>query len=261
MLQVKGFVTLLRLRHTGQIVGIVTILSLKSIGFTMDTFFAITSFLFLSTAIFFFDDARDEASDRIVHTQRPIPQGVFTTRQVYLMGTVALCLGIGCALFLQIHQAILFVIVACVGLIVIFMKLESIIRAILSASMIFLLFPFSAPISFKTLLFGLSVTLPHIAGSITKDFLHTPGDRQIGLQSPVAWAPYAASSLFILTAGVIILPALFKLVSEFYVLLMSPTIVSSVILAYKVFQRQYQKVYIYGGIAMLSTLLAIAVYL
>ena len=261
MLQVKGFITLLRLRHTGQIVGIVTILSLKSIGFTIETMFAITAFLLLAAAIFFFDDARDEASDRIVHTHRPIPQGVFTTRQVYLMGTIALFLSIGCASLLQIHQIILFLIVAGVGLIVIFVKLESIIRAILSASMIFLLFPFSAPISSTTLLFGLSVALPHIAGSITKDFLHILGDRQIGLQSPVAWAPYAASTLFILTAVVIVLPALFKLVSEFYVLLISPTIMSSLILAYKVFKKQYQKVYIYGGIAMVSTLLAIAVYI
>jgi 4-hydroxybenzoate polyprenyltransferase len=258
-MQIKGFLTLLRLRYTGQVVGIVVILSLKNIGFTLHTLYAVTAAVFLCSSIFFFDDAHDAASDRIVHTARPIPQGTVTVRYVYLMGAIALGLGIACASFLQIYQTLLFIIVASLGLIVIFLKLNSIIRAILSASMIFLLFPYSTTISSKTLLFGLSVALPHIAGSITKDFLHIQGDRQIGLQSPVAWAPYVAIILFALTAGVILLPALFKLVSEIYILLVLPTVVCSLLLAYKVAKKHYQKVYIYGGIAMVSTLLAIAV--
>lgn len=258
---VKGFSSLLRLRYTGQVVGIVVILSLKSIGFTLQTLFAVIAALFLCAAIFFFDDAHDEASDRLVHKLRPIPQGMFTTRQVYLLGTLALGIGIGCALFLQPHQTLVYIIVASLGLTVIFLKLDSIIRAILSATMIFLLFPYSTTISIKILLFGLSVAIPHVAGSITKDFLHIQGDRQIGLQAPVTWAPYAASILFTLTAGVIVLPAVFTLVSEWYILLVLPTVISSLLLAYNVVKQRYQKVYIYGGIAMVSTLLAIAVFI
>lgn len=257
----KGFFSLLRLRYTGQVVGIVMILSLKSIGFTLHTLFAVTAAILLCIAIFFFDDAHDEASDQLVHKLRPIPQGTFTVRQVYLMGTLALSIGIGCALFLQLHQALLYIIVASLGLIVIFVKLDSIIRAILSATMIFLLFPYSTVISSKSLVFGLSVAVPHVAGSITKDYLHIHGDRRIGLQAPVAWARNAASTLFTLTAGVIVLPAVFTLVSEWYILFVLPTVISSLLLAYNIAKRRYQTVYIYGGIAMVSTLLAIAVFI
>jgi 4-hydroxybenzoate polyprenyltransferase len=261
MISFKGLFTLLRLRYTGQVVGIVMILSLKSIGFTIQTLFAVTAAILLCIAIFFFDDAHDEASDRIVHKRRPIPQGTFTTRQVYVMGTLALGMGVSCALFLQPHQTLLYVIVASLGLIVIFVKLDSIVKAILSSTMIFLLFPYSTTISNKILLFGLSVTLPHIAGSITKDFLHIHGDQQIGLHAPIAWAVYAASILFGLSAGVILLPAVFTLVSEWYILLVLPTVVSSLLLAYNIVKQHYQKVYIYGGIAMVSTLLAIAIFI
>jgi 4-hydroxybenzoate polyprenyltransferase len=91
--RLQGFFTLLRLRHTGQVVGIVTVLSLKSVGFTLQAVLSITAALLLSTATFMFDDAHDESSDRIVHTQRPIPQGIYSGRQVYLMGILALGTG------------------------------------------------------------------------------------------------------------------------------------------------------------------------
>jgi 4-hydroxybenzoate polyprenyltransferase len=242
-------------------VGIVTVLSLKNVGFTLQAVLAITAALLLSTATFMFDDAHDESSDRVVHTQRPIPQGIFSGRQVYLMGILALCVGIGCALLLQRHQTVVFLAAAILGLGVIFLQLASGLRAILSAASIFLLFPFSTALTVKTLVFGLAVALPHVAGSITKDFLHVSGDQHMGLQSPIHWASPLASTLFALSAGVLLMPAVLQLVPEVYVLIILPAIGSSLSLSYKVIRKQYQKVYIYGGIAMVSTLLAVALYI
>jgi 4-hydroxybenzoate polyprenyltransferase len=259
--RLQGFFTLLRLRHTGQVVGIVTVLSLKSVGFTLQAVLSITAALLLSTATFMFDDAHDESSDRIVHTQRPIPQGIYSGRQVYLMGILALGTGFGCAALLQTYQTLIYLFAASLSVVVIFLPLASSLRAILSAASIFLLFPFSTTLTLKTLVFGLAIALPHIAGSIVKDFLHTRGDQQIGLQTPVHWASPLSSALFTLSAAVLLMPAILQLVPELYVLIILPAVGSSLILSYNVIKKQYQKVYIYGGIAMVSTLLAVALYI
>ena len=192
----KALLTLMRARHTGQVVGIVTVLSVKSGGFSFQSILAIASFLFLSIALFSFDDARDSVGDSIIHPKRPIPKGVFTVNQVYFMGFVFFCLAITSAYSLLLYQFALFLVVAALGLSVIFLKLNSIVRAILTASMVFLLFPFSISITSKSLLFGLIVALPHVAGSITKDFIHRKGDERIGLQPPARWSRFVASSLF-----------------------------------------------------------------
>jgi len=254
--RIKAFLALIRVRHTGQVVGIVTVLSFKSRGFSIQSMLAIASFLFLSIALFSFDDARDSVSDRIIHPKRPIPKGVFTVNQVYLIGIVFFCLGMLSSYSLTFYQFVLFLVVAVLGFSVIFLKLNSILRAIFTASMIFILFPFSMSINSKSLLFGLIVALPHIAGSITKDFIHLKGDERIGLQPPARWTRYVASFLFFMCGGVILLPIILNLVSWLYVILILPTFASCLILGYKVLNRQYQKVYIYGGIGMLSALVA-----
>jgi 4-hydroxybenzoate polyprenyltransferase len=234
-------------------------LSIKRHGFSVQSMLAIASFLFLSIALFSFDDAHDSVGDKLIHPNRPIPTGVFTVNQVYLIGTLCFCFGIASAYNLLFLQFLLFLVVAVLGFAVVFLKLNSIVRAILTASMIFLLFPFSTSISSKSLLFGLIVALPHIAGSITKDFIHLKGDERIGLQPPVYWTRYVASGLFFICGGVILLPIALNLVSWLYVPLIVPTFVSCLMLGYKVLNQQYPKVYIYGGIAMLSTLIAFSI--
>jgi 4-hydroxybenzoate polyprenyltransferase len=240
-------------------VGIVTVLNVKIHGFTLQSMLAIASFLFLSIALFSFDDAHDSVSDKLIHPKRPIPEGVFTVNQVYLLGTVFFFLGTASSFSLLLYQFALFLIVAVLGLSVIFLKLNSIVRAILTASMIFLLFPFSMSITSKSLLFGLIVAIPHVAGSIAKDFIHREGDERIGLQPPARWARYVASGLFFICGGVMLLPIALDLVSWLYVPLIVPTFVSCLILGYKVLNQQYPKVYIYGGIAMLSALVAFSI--
>lgn len=259
--QIQGVFKLLRLRYTGQVVGIVTVLSLKSVGFTLQAVLVITATLLLSIATFMFDDAHDESSDRIVHIQRPIPQGVFRVRQVYIMGTLALVASICCAMFLWNYQTLVFLTAVMLSLAVIFLQFPPSIKAILSSASIFLLFPFSADLTSKTLFFGMTVTLPHIAGSITKDVLHLSGDQHLGLLSPSPWAIPLASSLFALSAGVLVLPTIIQLVPVTYLIVILPAVGSSIMLSYKVLKKQYQKVYIFGGIAMVSTLLAIALFI
>ena len=259
MNRTKALLTLMRARHTGQVVGIVTVLSVKSGGFSIQSILAITSFLFLSIALFSFDDARDSIGDSIIHPKRPIPKGVFTVNQVYFMGIVFFCLGIASSYSLLLYQFALFIFVAILGLSVIFLKLNSILRAILTASMVFLLFPFSISITSKSLLFGLIVALPHVAGSITKDMIHQKGDERLGLQPPAYWTRYVASGLFFICGGIILLPILLNLVSWLYIPFIVPTFTSCLILGYKVLNMQYPKVYIYGGIAMFSALVAFSV--
>jgi uncharacterized membrane protein YjjB (DUF3815 family) len=48
-------------------------------------------------------------------------------------------------------------------------------------------------------------------------------------------------------------------VSWLYIPLIAPTFTSCLMLGYKVFKRQYPKVYIYGCIAMFSSLLAFSI--
>ena len=195
----------------------------------------------------------------LIHPKRPIPKGMFTVNQVYFMGTAFFCLGIISSYRLLLHQFALFLVVAVLGLSVIFLKLNSIVRAILTASMVFLLFPFSIFITPKSLLFGLIVAVPHVAGSITKDFIHRKGDERIGLQPPARWSRFVASSLFFVCEGIILLPIILNLVSWLYIPLIVPTFTSCLMLGYKVLKKQYPKVYIYGCIAMFSALVAFSI--
>lgn len=255
----KAVLTLMRVRHTGQIVGIVAVLSIKQHGLSIQALLAIAAFLCLSIALFAFDDAHDSAGDRLIHPHRPIPAGVFTVTQVYLIGTLFFCLGLASASNLLFQQLVLFLVIAGLGFAVIFVKLTSLVRALFTASMMFLLFPFSMPINTKSLLFGLIVALPHVAGSIAKDFIHRTGDERVGLSPPAQWTRYLASSLFFVCGGVILLPIVLASVSWLYIPLIAPAFVSCLILGYNVLRLQYPKVYIYGGIAMLSTLVAFSI--
>ncbi|MFX0095105.1 MAG: hypothetical protein ACFFBD_25445 [Candidatus Hodarchaeota archaeon] len=194
----KAFLSIIRMRHTGQVVGIVTILSIKSHGFSIPSLLAILSFLFLSIALFSFDDAHDSASDRIVHPKRPIPRGTFTVTQVYVLGSIFFGSGLLIAYGLQLFQFILFLVVAVLGLLVIFVNLSSLVKATLTAIIIFILFPFSAHLDVTSFLFGLIVALPHIAGSMIKDFIHSPGDKIVNLSPPAEWLRYVAVQYFLL---------------------------------------------------------------
>ncbi|KON26409.1 hypothetical protein AC480_05760 [miscellaneous Crenarchaeota group archaeon SMTZ1-55] len=255
----KALLSLVRIRHTGQVVGIVAVLGAKQYGVSVQALLAIASFLCLSLALFAFDDAHDSASDRLVHPHRAIPLGVLTVKQVYMIGSLFFCLGLASASTLMLQQLILFLAVAGLGFAVIFVTLTSMMRALFTAAMMFLLVPFSTSMSARSLLFGLIVAIPHVAGSITKDFLHQTGDERVGLSPPAPWTRYLASGLFVLCGGIMLLPIALTSVSWLYLPLISPAVVSCLILGYKVFYQQYPKVYIYGGIGMLSTLVAFSI--
>lgn len=259
MERLRAFSALMRFRHTGQIIGIVSILSIKSHGVSAQSIFAITASLFLSIALFYFDDAHDHKSDLKAHPERPIPLGILTSNQVYLIGTASLCLGISFAASLTPSQLVLFLSAAVMGLASIFLKLVSIIRAAFTASMIFLLFPFSTSISLKCILFGLIVAFPHVAGSIAKDFIHSRGDERIGLQPPKYWTRYMASLIFFMSGGLILIPPILNLVDWLYIPIIFPTLMSCLVLGINVLRRQYRKVYVYGGIGMISSLVAFAI--
>ena len=253
----KALLGLVRVRYTAQVVGIVSVLSIKSNGITTSSFLAITAFLFLCIALFSYDDAHDHVSDAIAHSKRPIPQGVFTPNQVHLIGSVFLLLGILVASALILAQLLVFLVIVIIGFAVIFVKLNPVLRATFNASMIFLLFPFTS-MRLEMILFGLIVALPHIGGSLAKDFLHSKGDETIGLQPPLDWARYLSSFIFFMSSGIILLPIVLNLLSWVYIPLIFPTLLSSLILGRKFLSRQYKRVYIYGGIGMVSTLVAFA---
>ena len=258
MKHLKAFLGLLRVRYTGQVLGIVSLLSIKSSGFSVQSVLAIASLLFLCISLFSFDDAHDYSSDLLIHSKRPIPRGVFTVNQVRLVGAVFFCLGTFFSAFLAPRQLAFYLLIAGLGLSVVFLKLKSIIRACFIAFMIFMLFPFSMSISVKSTLFGFIVALPHISGSIVKDFIHSIGDENIGLQPPPYWARSMAGFLFFTSGAICFLPIFLSLVAWLYTIFILPTFASCIILGVKVMKGRYQRVYIFGGVGMVSALAAFA---
>ncbi len=242
----------------GQVVGIVAVLNLKSNGLSTQSLLAIASYTLLSIALFSFDDAHDFLGDSITHPKRPIPKGIFTSKQVYLIGALFLGLGTVLASDLALYQFTLFLAAAALGLAAIFIKLDSISRAVLTASAIFTLFPANTSIGPKSILFGLIVALPHIAGSIAKDFMHSEGDLRVGLKSPPKWARHLSSLMFFASGGITALPVALDLVTWLYIPLILPTFISCMALGSKILRGKPQEVYKYGAIGMVSALVAFA---
>lgn len=259
MNKLKASLSLLRTRHTFQIVGIVTVFSFVSHGLSALSFYAVVSALCLGTALFFFDDAKDYESDRIVHPQRPIPQGVLTVRQVYLAGVIMLSIGVLFALMLHTYQLIIFLAATTIAISLVFLNVQSMLRAVLTAFLIGALFPFSAFPDVKTLLFGLIVALPHVGGSIIKDFIHYPGDKMQGSGPLPSWARYVASLALFLAGAIVWLPALLRFVSWFYIPPILFTFASCVLLGKSALKGDYQRVYALGRVGMLSALIAFLV--
>ncbi len=252
----KASFRLVRLRHTAQVVGIVAVMSGSSHGLSSQTIIAIISAFLASIAIFFLDDARDFESDRIVHLDRPIPKGLITARQAYLIGAAFMFSGTLLASTLVPYQFAMFLAIMAAATAVVFLKLPSALRALLTASIIWALFPFSAFPDLKTVLFGLIVAFPHVGGSITKDFLHSAGDKIQGLKPPPEWMNYVAASAFIISGLIIWLPALLGLVTWLYFPPILLTKIACITLAVSVLKRKYERVYTYGRIGMLSALTA-----
>lgn len=246
----------MRPRHTAQIVGIVAIFSIASHGVSIQSLYAIISSLFLSISIFFLDGAHDYKSDQIVHPQRPIPKGLITIRQAYAGGALFLFMGILFASMLLFYQFAIFLVSTFIAIAIVFFHVKSVLRASLTAFLIWALFPFSAFPDLKTVLFGLIVALPHVGGSIAKDFIHSRGDMIQGLEPPPDWARYLASAAFFLSGAIVWLPKILNFVTWFYVPPIIFTDVSCVILGFRVLKGRYEKVYIYGGIGMCSALTA-----
>lgn len=252
----EAFVKLLRLRHTAQVVGIVTILSIASHGFSTHSLYAIISSLFLCIAIFFLDDAHDYKSDQIVHPQRPIPKGLITSRQAYVTGILSLLAGTFFASMLFSYQLILFTASTIVAVLVIFLNLQSVLRAFFNAFLIWTLFPFAAFPDLKIVLFGLIMALPHIGGSITKDFLHSHGDAIQKLKPPPKWSKYLAASTFFTMGFIVWIPLILHFITWFYILPMILTQVSCILLGARILKGHYERVYVYGAVGMCSTLIA-----
>jgi len=252
----RAFVGLIRLRHTSQVVGIVTAVSVASHGFSVQSLYAIVSSFFLCIAVFLFDDAHDYKSDQIAHPQRVIPRMLVTVRQAYLVGTVFLFSGILLASVLLLHQSIIYLLSTSVAMVVIFLRIKPVQRAFLNAFLIWSLFPFAANIDLKTVLFGLIVALPHVGGSIAKDFVHFQGDSLQRLDPPQVWSKYVASASFLLAGFILWLPLPLGFVGWFYMPPTSVTYVSCLILGFKVLKGHFEKVYVYGAIGMFSSLIA-----
>jgi 4-hydroxybenzoate polyprenyltransferase len=254
--RLKTFAKLMRLRYVAQIVGIITIFSIASHGFSFQSLWAVISSLFLSIAIFFFDDAFDYESDQIVHKQRPIPKGYITVLQTYIWGFTFLAGGILLASFLLLYQFIIFLVITIVSLLIVFLKIKSILRAMLTAFIMGGLLPFAAFINLKILIFGFIVALPHFGGSIAKDFLHSAGDRFLGYDSPQYRFKYLISFMFFLSGIMLWIPLIMNLVTWYYVPPIIFTNISCIILGFNILKNHYEKVYVYGAIGMISSLLA-----
>lgn len=247
---------LVRPRHTAQVVGIVAVLSGASHGISSHTVVSAVSVLLASIAIFFLDDARDFESDLIIHPHRPIPEGLITVRQAYTIGVLLMIGGVLLATVLFPYQFLIFLALMMAAIAVVFLRFPSALRALLTASIIWALFPFSAFPDLKTMLFGLIVAFPHVGGSISKDFLHSAGDEIQGLKPPPKWMNHVAAFAFFAGGLVIWLPVPLGFVTWFYFPPILLTKIICIILGMDALRRNYQRVYTYGRIGMLSALTA-----
>ena len=254
--QLKALARLIRLRYTGQIVAIVAIFSITNHGVSIQSLSAIISSLLLSISIYCFDQAHDLKTDQIVHANRPIPKGLITVRQAYLSGVIFLIVGIFLSSTLFLYQFAIFIISSIIAIAIIFSNIKSIVRAFLNAFLIWTLFPFSASLDLKAVLFGLIVAFPHFGGSIAKDFIHYPGDKIQNLEPPPIWSKYLVSVSFLLASAIVFLPILMNLVSVFYLPPIIFTCTSCLILGFYVLKERYDKVYFFGGVGMFSALIA-----
>ena len=254
--QLTALARLIRLRYTAQIVAIVAIFSITNHGFTTPSLSAIISSLLLSISIFCFDEAHDLRTDKIVHPNRPIPTGLITVRQAYLSGIIFLMVGIFLSSTLFFYQFVIFTVSSIIAIAIIFSSIKSIIRAFLNAFLIWTLFPFSAYLDLKTVLFGLIVAFPHFGGSIAKDFIHYPGDKIQNLEPPPVWSKYLVSTSFFIASALVFLPKLLNLVTWYYIPPIIFTNISCLMLGFYALKEQYNKVYFYCGIGMASALIA-----
>jgi len=207
-------------------------------------------------SIFLIDDAHDYGSDKVVHRQRPIPQGLITIRQAYTAGAILLFMGLLSASPLLWYQFAIFLASATVAIAIIFLNFKSILRASLTAFLIWAVFPFGAFPDLKTVLFGLIVALPHVGGSIAKDFIHSRGDMIQGLEPPPDWSRYLASAAFFLSGAIVWIPKMLNFVTWFYIPPILLTFISCMMLGVRILKGHYEKVYIYGGIGMCSAMVA-----
>ena len=256
MRDLKVFAKLVRPRHTAQITGIVIVISVMNHGLSPPTLFAVISSLLLSVAIFIFDDAHDVEADRIVHPERPIPGGSFTVHQGYLISAILMFAAALTASRLELSQFAIFLTSTVIAVAIVFLKIKSTLRASLIALLIWTLFPFAGSLDLKNILFGSIVALPHVGGSIAKDFVHSRGDAIQGLESPPDWSRYLASVALFLSSGIVWLPATLDLVTWLYIPPIMFTSISCVILGAEILRENYRKAYIYGGIGMFSSLTA-----
>jgi 4-hydroxybenzoate polyprenyltransferase len=248
-----------RARHTFQVVGIVAVFSLTTHGFSSQSLYAVVAAFFLSVATFFFDDAHDVESDRVVHPERSISKGEVSARTAYLLGATSLFAAVLLASMLQIQQFVIFIVVSITAIGIVFLNLGSVTRAFLTAFVIWALFPFSAFPEARIMLFGLMISLPHIGGSIAKDFLHSAGDASLGLKPPPHWARYVASIAFFLGSAVVGFPFFLGFTGWLYLPFILPTMITCLLLGVDAAKGEYRRIYIYGRIGMISTLLAIIV--
>ncbi|UCD96766.1 MAG: hypothetical protein JSV35_01540 [Candidatus Bathyarchaeota archaeon] len=256
MQSLKAFTTLVRPRYTAQITGIVVIISLMDYGASLPTLFAVSSSFLLSIAVFVFDDARDVKADRIVHPERPIPAGSLTTRQGYMASALLTLAAALIASQLALIQFTIFLFSTMIAITIVFVNMTSTLRASLIALLIWSLFPFAGFPDLRNILFGSIVALPHVGGSIAKDFAHSKGDQLQGLEQPPVWSRYLASITLMLSSGIVWLLPVLDLVHWLYIAPIVFTSGSCIILSVEVLRENYGKAYIYGGIGMLSSLIA-----
>lgn len=157
---------------------------------------------------------------------------------------------------LLLYQFALFLASAAIAIAVVFADLKSVLRASLTALLIWALFPFSAFPDAKTMLFGLIMALPHVGGTIAKDFLHFRGDAVQGLEPPSDWLRYVASTAFFLGGVIVWLPKVLGFVTWLYVPPIFFTFVACMTLGIRMLKGRYEKVYIYGAVGMCSALIA-----
>lgn len=258
-MNLKAYFSLVKPRHLMYVGSVTAIASFASHGFTVESMFTIIAITLLAAGLFAIDDSTDIEADRIIHPQRPLPSGLISQRSAFVFGLASVIVGAYTSLNLKTYQICLFFAIMTFGFVIIFIKLGTLIKALIVSCMIGFLFPFGAFLDLQSMLFGLMIGLPHIGASIAKDYLHVRGDSLRGLPSPPIWAKYLAAYLFLMSSIVVWVPKILRLVGWLYAPPILVTCLCCFILCLRILKGDYQKVYLLGGIAMTFTLMAFVV--
>lgn len=190
---------------------------------SLDILFTVLTTYFVTLGLWSLDDYIDKDVDKVMHSTRAIPSGLLQPATVLKVAALSLAISLIIPVikifvardFTLLLMACLFVML---GIIVVNIHrilktgyLQNLVKMVIVASLIGLVFPTAGGFSEKMIILGTVVGFSNLGCTIILDYMDASGDRLIGykfldrlrhvsgilylLSSLIIWVPYFSSSL------------------------------------------------------------------